>query len=78
MEKDLALSALNYHFKGNSADSLIEELTSFLSQQSENSILNLCYRVDIPPNDVAMENKADLSIQLWDRVCKKVWIRLHL
>jgi glycogen synthase len=78
LEKDLQMSGTGYCFKSQHAHELIEELAEQLKViDQDRGLDSLFYRIDMNPShfDFALNDYAQLSLKIWDRIFKKVWTR---
>lgn len=75
MEKDIRLSGDSHEFKSIEAEGLVNELEDFVNETRQ--LQNLLYAADVSsfekPDNVTLNRY--LSLQLWNRILKKVMIR---
>ena len=76
MEKDLALSGLQYQFTKMAAADLVKELSIVLDERDKHGQLsNVLYRVDINPSSLKDFSYPGLAELIWNRELKKVMFR---
>lgn len=74
LEKDMETSGWKFVFKNEVAENLVEELSIELRKASHHQLQSMLYRIDVPMKEVT-NNYEKLSLAIWNRELKKVWIR---